>query len=83
MRSGERISASFTEDTEVAQRVQRRFSMIGAQVRHVRNREMADDLVSSFGVSPTSVTTPWAPCNELSLARSSMRVGLRRAEALQ
>jgi hypothetical protein len=83
MRSGERISASYTEDTEVVQRAQRRFSMIGAQVRHECNREMADDLGSGFGVSPTSVTTPWAPCNGLSLARSSMRICLRRAEALQ
>ena len=83
MRSGERISASYTEDTEVAQRAQRRFSMIGAQVRHERSREMVDDLGSGFGVSPTSVATPWALCNGLSLARSSMRIRLRRAEALQ
>ena len=78
------FSNRYTEGTEVAQRAQRRFEEIDAQMRG--ERERGNDLESDHWVSQLSVS---ALCNGLSISGGtfavdhSTRNGLRRAEALQ
>jgi len=75
------FSSRYTEDTEVAQSTQRRFGTVDTLRRCAR--VFGDGLESRLGVLQIPKSVSCALGKGSGLARSSMRIGLRRAEALQ